>query len=208
MGSSLGSEGDAGQGVRAVSALVGHSHPTTTIRHCAHVVRAALCGVLRKLDSPDMSRCFEDRLGSKATIYRWMAQIRERNRALRRRIEQRCRDEGVDRDQTALPTARDFVSDAAEIRLDDDIHFDRLELVARSLRDGHLLVSEAEAAVYRADLEWVAWRMRCMSKSSSNRPRSPRGIIVGAPSPCRACGSSVWMHVAKPSHAIPPRSGG
>lgn len=46
--------------------------------------------------------------------------------------------------------------DAAEIRFDDDTHFDRLERVDRSLRDGHLLVPEEEVIVYRKGLEWLA----------------------------------------------------
>ncbi|EQD63468.1 hypothetical protein B1B_07031, partial [mine drainage metagenome] len=46
----LGPEGDAGQGLRAVAALVGHSHPNTTIRHYTHVLCVALHGVLHKLD--------------------------------------------------------------------------------------------------------------------------------------------------------------
>jgi site-specific recombinase XerD len=190
MAALLGPEGDAGQGMRAVAALVGHSHPTTTIRHYTHVLCVALRGVLKKLDRLDMRRSFENRLGGKATVYRWMAQIREqypdtvditqheqRNRAIRQRIEQRCRDAGIDRDETPLPAVRDFVPDAGGSRVEEGIHFDRIELVDRSLRDDHLLVPEDEVAVYRAGLAWLA-SLRT-GKEGSTVPRHVLKVLNG-----------------------------
>ncbi len=186
----LGSEGDAGHGMRAVSALVGHLHPTTTIRHYTHVLCVALHGVLKKLDRLDMSRSFENRLGGRATIYRWMRQIREQhadpadatqrercNQALRQRIEQRLQGAGIDHDETPLPPVWGFVLDAGERRLEEGIHFDRMELVDRSLRDGYLLIPDGEVAIYRAGLEQLA-NIRS-GKKGSVMPRHMLYVLDG-----------------------------
>lgn len=177
----LGPEGDAGQGLRAVAALVGHSHPNTTIRHYTHVLCVAFHGLLHKLDRLDMRRSFEQRLAGKATIHRWVAEIREAddasgdettqrhrlNRALRDRIEQRLDDSGIDRDEMPLQLLPEIELRTGEGT--DGIHFEGVELVDRSLRDGHRLVSVEEEATYRAGLE----RLSCIrsGKKGSTMPR-------------------------------------
>ena len=183
----LGPEGDAGQGLRAVAALVGHSHPNTTIRHYTHVLCVALHGVLHKLDRLDMRRSFEHRLGGKATIHRWVAEIREaddapgdettrrhqHNRALRDRIEQRLDDAGIDRDETPLSPLPEIELRSGEGEARDGIHFEGIELVDRSLRDGHRLVSVEEEAAYRAGLERLA-RIRSGKRGSA----MPRHVLT------------------------------
>lgn len=183
----LGPEGDAGQGLRAVAALVGHSHPNTTIRHYTHVLCVALHGVLHKLDGLDMRRSFEQRLAGKATIHRWVAEIREAddasgdattqrhrlNRALRDRIEQRLNDAGIDRDETPLSPLPEIELRIGEGEARDGIHFEGVELVDRSLRDGHRLVSVEEEAAYRAGLE----RLSCI-RSGKKGSAMPRHVLV------------------------------
>jgi integrase len=166
----LGAEGDAGQGVRAVSALVGHSHPTTTIRHYVHVLGIGLYGTLRKVDTLDMSRSFENRLGGKSTIQRWAARARldvaavsdvgERrqriNRVLRDRIECRFHNTGIDRDETPRPSFAFSVDDSGPDDESAEITFDKLELVDRSLRDGGAWLDPANIAVYQRGLARLA----------------------------------------------------
>ncbi|MHB1944264.1 MAG: hypothetical protein ACYCPE_03355 [Metallibacterium sp.] len=187
----LGPEGDAGQGLRAVAALVGHSHPNTTIRHYTHVLCVALHGVLHKLDDLDMCHSFEQRLAGRATIHRWVAEIREAddapgdattqrhrlNRALRNRIEQRLDDAGIDRDETPLSPLPEIELRSGEGEARDGIHFEGVELVDRSLRDGHRLVSVEEEAAYRAGLE----RLSCI-RSGKKGSTMPRHVLEGVDS--------------------------
>ncbi|EQD55870.1 hypothetical protein B2A_05479, partial [mine drainage metagenome] len=147
----LGPEGDAGQGLRAVAALVGHSHPNTTVRHYTHVLCVALHGVLHKLDGLDMRRSFEQRLAGKATIHRWVAEIREAddasgdettqrhrlNRALRDRIEQRLNDAGIDRDETPLSPLPEIELRSAKARPGSASISKAWSSWIDSLRDGH-----------------------------------------------------------------------
>jgi hypothetical protein len=165
----LGQEGDAGQGLRALAALVGHSHPTTTLRHYVHVLGIALYGALRKGDALDMSRSFEHRIGGKSTVQRWATQLRAEfadageieqqrvrlNRALRNRIERRFQWAGIDRDETQRTVADIQPQDLVVNPSADAIVFDRLELVDRSLRDARLLLDGQEIALYREGLLWL-----------------------------------------------------
>jgi hypothetical protein len=165
----LGQEGDAGQGLRALAALVGHSHPTTTLRHYVHVLGIALYGALRKGDALDMSRSFEHRIGGKSTVQRWATQLRAEfadageieqqrrrlNRALRNRIERRFQWAGIDRDETQRTVADIQPQDLVVNPSADAIVFDRLELVDRSLRDARLLLDGQEIAMYREGLLWL-----------------------------------------------------
>ena len=176
----LGPEGDAGQGLRALAALVGHSHPNTTIRHYTHVLCVALRGVLHKIDDLDMRRSFEHRLGGKATMHRWLAKIRNGdvvpadattqrhrlNRALRDRIERRFKRKGIARNETPLSPLPEIELRTGDGEARDGIHFEGIEIVDRSLRDGHRLVSVAEEAAYRAGLERLA-RIRSGKRGSA-----------------------------------------
>lgn len=161
----LGSEGNAGQGMRAVSALVGHTHPNTTIRHYTHTLCIALRGVLNHLDRLDMRRSFEHRLGARSTLKRWVqiaeAQViaegdvrrRQINRRLRARFEQRLDWPAIDIDETPLTPATEWV--IPEVPQEEDgrgISFDYLELVDRSLRDRHALLPQEEIDQIRVGL--------------------------------------------------------
>lgn len=160
----LGTEGDAGQGMRAVSALVGHSHPTTTIRHYVHVLGIALHGALEKADSLDLSRSFENRIGGKSTLQRWVTQLRVQleggvdsdsrrhvvNRRLRDRIEQHFGWKGIDRDETPRALVEEEASAPNAITLA------RLEQVDQSFRDGQDRLDPGELETYRQGLQWLA----------------------------------------------------
>lgn len=165
----LGEEGDAGQGLRALAALIGHSHPTTTLRHYVHVLSIALHGALRKGDTLDMSRSFEHRIGGKSTVQRWMAQFRAAtadladtgarrarvNRALRDRIERRFRWVGIDRDERQREVVDGAPQESSSASSPDAITFDRLELADRSLRTARDLLDAQEVECYRQGLRWL-----------------------------------------------------
>ena len=205
----LGPEGDAGQGLRALAALVGHSHPNTTIRHYTHVLCVALRGVLHKIDDLDMRRSFEHRLGGKATMHRWLAEIRNAsealgnattrhrlNRALRDRIEKRFKHKGIARNETPLSPLPEIELQTGEGEARDGIHFEGIELVDRSLRDGHRLVSVEEEAAYRAGLARLA-RIRS-GKRGSAMPRHVLEVVdvnTRVP-PALAAGSATVAAVA------------
>lgn len=148
----LGSEGNAGQGLQAVSGLIGHSHATTTIRYYVHILCLALFGALRGLDKLNMSRSFERRFMSLATMQRWSRSARETaeaiepdqrrqeiNRALRDMIELKLEDAGISRDETPNDPLL-LAEDSTEGSTDERISFDHLELIDRSLRDGRPLL--------------------------------------------------------------------
>lgn len=180
----LGSEGDAGQGLRALSALVGHSHPTTTLRHYVHVLCIALYGALRKLDDLDMTPGFEARVASRATMQRWVKEARAEgaaqdagsgrrcrivHRALRDRIEAARGDAGIDRDETPrersfpvtqpeMGPARPGAAGSTEATWPHSgrIDFDEIERMDRSLRDGGDLVPRAAQEEMRLRLAELA----------------------------------------------------
>lgn len=180
----LGSEGDAGQGMRALSAMVGHAHPITTIRHYTHVLFIALRGVLNRRDQLDLRRSFEHRLGGRSTLKRWVQEIEARvgakgdarlsqvNRLLRARIEQRTGLAGIHLDETRLPPPSVFAD--TEQRSDHDprcLRFDRLEAADRSLRDRHALLPEKDIERFRRGLAML--HAVPSGKKGSTLPRHP-----------------------------------
>lgn len=165
----LGREGDGGQGMRLLSLLVGHSHPTTTIRHYVHTLGVALHGLLEKVDTLDATRSFEQRLAGKSTVQRWVTQIRRGldvalpaeirrkrvNRMLRERIEARFGWRGIDRDET--PSASLASGRRADPALDPGIlTLDTLEQIDCLLRDRDAWVGNAAAEACRKGLAWLA----------------------------------------------------
>jgi hypothetical protein len=184
----LGSEGNTGQGMRAVSALVGHAHPVTTVRHYTHILCIALGGVLRRSDRLDMRRSFENRIASPQTVGRWAAECeaqaaregatgsQELNRRLREWIECREGFPGVDVDETPLPASGiriDLGTDAAAG--DDAISFDVLERVDRSLRTGEMAAPDEGVEAVREGLR----RLHAIGsgKKGSRVPRHPRQVL-------------------------------
>ena len=66
----LGGEGQSGHGLQAVAALMGHSHPLTTLRHYIHTAGIAFYAHLCGRPVPNLMRAFEFRLGSSRTMQR------------------------------------------------------------------------------------------------------------------------------------------
>lgn len=180
----LGSEGDAGQGMRALSAMVGHAHPITTIRHYTHVLFIALRGVLNRRDRLDLRRSFEHRLGGRATLKRWVQEIESQvgaegearrsqvNRLLRARIEQRMEFAGIHLDETRLPPSSVHIDTEPTSDHDtESIRFDRLEAADRSLRDRHALLPKEHIQRVRRGLAML--HAVPSGKKGSRLPRHP-----------------------------------
>ena len=73
----FGGEGQSGHGLQAIAALLGHSHPLTTLRHYIHTVGIAFYAHLLGQPVPDLMRAFERRLGSPRTMQRRIQAWRE-----------------------------------------------------------------------------------------------------------------------------------
>jgi integrase len=65
-----GGEGQSGHGLQAIAALMGHSHPLTTLRHYIHTAGIAFYAHLCGRPVPNLTRAFEFRLGSSRTMQR------------------------------------------------------------------------------------------------------------------------------------------
>lgn len=66
----LGSEGQSGHGLQVIAALLGHSHPLTTLRHYIHTTGVAFYAHLCGLPRPSLLHAFENRLASPRTMQR------------------------------------------------------------------------------------------------------------------------------------------
>lgn len=65
-----GGEGQSGHGLQAIAAMMGHSHPLTTLRHYIHTTGIAFYAHLCGRPVPDLTRAFEFRLCSSRTMQR------------------------------------------------------------------------------------------------------------------------------------------
>ena len=66
----LGAEGQCGQGLQAISALLGHLHPSTTVRHYTHTFCIMLYAYNLGLKRISLEAAFAGRVGSRATLFR------------------------------------------------------------------------------------------------------------------------------------------
>jgi hypothetical protein len=92
----LGSEGQCGQGVKAISASLGHIHETTTLRHYIHILFASLHSYHLAQKQPDLHIAFEKREISRSGLHGYKNKLsKEKNnlpkahisRAVRNNIE-------------------------------------------------------------------------------------------------------------------------
>ncbi|MDT0635909.1 hypothetical protein [Spectribacter hydrogenoxidans] len=188
----MGAEGDCGQGMRAVSALLGHSHPTTTIRHYVHVFGLLLHAAMRSHDPLDITRSFERRFASRATVQRWAQKARttggEPSRTIRDCVESWA-DGGVDLDERTLEATSGQSPAERSASGARTIAFDLLEAVDQSLRGGVELVDSDILSAARKGLEGL--RAVPSGKKGSDLPRhsvlSPAGPgATPLPPPLRA----------------------
>lgn len=144
----LGGGGNAGQGLQAVSAMVGHSHPATSLNHYVHGMALTLHAYHQGAQLMDIRRSFEDRIAL-STVQRWVTEatrestdpaasnhIRRVNDALIARIEARLSDE-IHFDATPLRVPTEFEAHGGIPEQDSEsarLSFAALERLDRNLR--------------------------------------------------------------------------
>jgi|GEM_PF-616387 integrase len=65
----LGPEGQCGQGIKVTSAMLGHIHETTTLKHYIHTLFAALYAHYLAQEQPDLHIAFGVRMKSRSNLY-------------------------------------------------------------------------------------------------------------------------------------------
>lgn len=149
----LGGEGASGHGLQAISALLGHSHPTTTLCHYIHTLFVAFFAYqAQNASRVDIAASFENRVRSPKTVQLWAAEARRaakslddpvcRNAAVNRRIrfkvEQLYKND-VDFDERPIEQDADVAEMAAAqapatASTLDEINFHRFVELERALR--------------------------------------------------------------------------
>ncbi len=77
----LGSAGQSGQGMKAVSALLGHLHETTTLHHYVHTLGIALHAHQLGEARIGLPGAFRNRLAGGSSLYRYQRRYRDEGRA-------------------------------------------------------------------------------------------------------------------------------
>lgn len=197
----VGSGGNAGHGLQAVSALAGHSHPTTSLGHYCHGMALSLHAYHQRSNLIDLRRSFESRVPL-STMQGWVTEATRGcadmkpaegtdhvNRLLIQQIETRWRDE-IHLDTTPLPAATE--TDPGDVAPDEagegtpasGFDFDYLERIDRNLR------GEADDLAV-ADLDRLRDGLGTLSRITSgkrgaNLPRHEMEILEsGQPVPLR-----------------------
>lgn len=180
-GALLGSAGQCGQGLKAISALLGHLHETTTLRHYIHTLGIGLYAYHLGLPEIPFQTAFASRISSRATLYRIAQRIRDdkvRSRTLRddleMRVQMRCDEpevgrELVFRDETRLRF--DIVNpEDSKALLEAQSRFDLIERIDRYLWTGEGIAPEG-IDVFRNSLQTIA--AIPSGKKGSKLPRHP-----------------------------------
>ncbi|MEQ8799161.1 MAG: hypothetical protein RJQ08_14730 [Salinisphaeraceae bacterium] len=190
----LDGEPDGGQGLQAVSALLGHSHPTTTVRHYVHVCFLLLHAAQRRDADLNMARSFEARIASLSSVQRWAKAAREQASAaghhdsaawIARVMRSYVEDyDGavIDRDDRPVePGVRVDERALESCHASAGIHFDAIEAIDRSLRTGEVAAPSNDLAKARAGLRRLA--ALPTGKRGSNVQRHPMESIGEQPMP-------------------------
>lgn len=90
----MGAEGQVGQGLKAISRLLGHIHETTTLKHYIHTLFIALYAYYANQKQPELHLAFENRIMSRSWLFEQFKKIRNDNncsqvqvRAMRKILE-------------------------------------------------------------------------------------------------------------------------
>lgn len=197
----MGAEGPSGHGLQAISALLGHSHPTTTLMHYIHILCVAFYAHVLSQERGEITRAFERRIRSPATVQRWAKAAREQaknesdsakktriiNRAMRGAIEAEvgCGLHFDERGDIRNRPAADAAPEADRTDL-ETLEFKRIEELDRAFRSG---VPSTDPWADRAEVGLRALAGIITSKRNSKAQRHP--LILGSsgipvPSPLMA----------------------
>jgi len=199
----LGPEGNGGQGLRALSALMGHAHPTTTLRNYIHTLCIARRGALDKLDQLDMRMSFAQRIASRATHYRHLVGLglpdsespenrRIASRMIRDQIETRFRHRGVRIDETPIETKSDAPSGPEKAAPTSQSAFEELEQLDLILRGERENAPEVILEPIRKALEVIA-RIPSGKKGSGQTRHPLERFEDGTPLPTRLAAGEATM---------------
>lgn len=75
----IGTEGQVGQGLKAISRLLGHIHETTTLKHYIHSLFIALYTYYANQKQPELHLAFENRIMSRSWLYEQFKKIKDDN---------------------------------------------------------------------------------------------------------------------------------
>ncbi len=198
LGVLLGNEGFSGHGVQAISAMLGHSHPTTTLRYYIHTVGIAQLAYLHTLPAIDFDRAFEYRIKSPATMRRRQRVWRENTADFETKDQQahihNVLKELVDSDTETLDhgfsgfkvqkaAAGELLEGASR-----EIYFERFEHL-QALLTGHV-PNETGENLEQIREELIALSKLKTAKKGSDVPRHSLvecdGVLVPKPLPARS----------------------
>lgn len=198
LGILLGNEGFSGHGLQAISAMLGHSHPTTTLRYYIHTVGIAHLAYLYTLPSIDLDRAFEYRIKSPATMRRrqreWRAKVADLEPQAQQAYIHTVLKGLVDPDEESLDIefsgfkAHKSVADESLEEASRKIYFERFERLQAVLA-GHAPNETDEDLTQIRDSLKALSKIKT-SKKGSQTPRHPliehEGVLVPKPLPARS----------------------
>lgn len=119
----LGYEGPSGHGLQAISGLIGHSHPTTTLTHYIHVLGILIYAFRMKREShQNIGRCFEKRVRSEKTVERWITGARAETADITDSLQRQSRINRILRDNIeAIASERSHVDERPMSDIDDEV---------------------------------------------------------------------------------------
>lgn len=75
----VGNEGQVGQGVKAISRVLGHLHESTTLKHYIHILFLVTYAYSMQQQQPNLHTAFSKRVMSRSNLFRHFLAIRQQN---------------------------------------------------------------------------------------------------------------------------------
>ena len=75
----VGNEGQVGQGIKAISRVLGHLHESTTLKHYVHILFVATYGYSMQQQQPNLHTAFFKRVMSRSNLFREFQKIQQQN---------------------------------------------------------------------------------------------------------------------------------
>jgi hypothetical protein len=75
----VGNEGQVGQGIKAISRVLGHLHESTTLKHYVHILFLATYAYSMQQQQPNLHTAFFKRVMSRSNLFRHFQAIHQQN---------------------------------------------------------------------------------------------------------------------------------
>lgn len=75
----VGNEGQVGQGIKAISRVLGHLHESTTLKHYVHILFLATYAYSMQQQQPNLHTAFFKRVMSRSNLFRHFQEIHQQN---------------------------------------------------------------------------------------------------------------------------------